>query len=148
MHPLPDLWNLQCINTNIVQITPIQIHDHLRHCNPLQLSSLTRGLPFSPTNKQHQDSTSETTNTPSPTPAPYITHHVHLHSHHIRATFPLSLAPKGNTHNKPPRTIFPKQLPKKQTHIFTPLQRTNRTVSPNDGKPTEPNYTSHTNLAP
>ena len=107
----PDLWNLQYIYINIVQISPIQIPEHLTHGNLLQSPSLPRGLPFSPTNHQHQDSINDTTNTPSPTLAPRILHHASLYPPHILATAPHPLAPKGNTHNRPPRTIPPKQLP-------------------------------------
>jgi len=38
----PDLYNLQCLNTNIDQISSISIPEHLTRCNMLQLTSLPR----------------------------------------------------------------------------------------------------------
>ncbi len=65
----PDLWNIQCLNTNIITILPISIPEYHTHCSLLQsktthptlptLSPPTltpqtlHHLPTSPPHKQH-----------------------------------------------------------------------------------------------
>ena len=44
----PDLWQLQCFNTTIVQIPPIAIPPNLTRCALLQTPYLPRGIPFLP----------------------------------------------------------------------------------------------------
>ncbi len=144
----PDLSNLQCINTNIVQISPISIPEHLTRCRLLQSPSIPRGLPFSPINPQPQNNTSNTTNTPS----------THANTTHTPSCFSTPL-----TYNAlPPFLWHPKTIHKTNQPVLyfqNNSQRNNYTSSlafdvpnkqpsPNDGKPTDPNYTPHINFAP
>jgi hypothetical protein len=126
--PSPRLWNIQCLNTNIVTILPILIPEHRTHCSLLQSPSLSRGLPFSPANYQPQDRTPDTTNTIPSTPLPHMPHHICIPSFHTQTINPLPSTPHDNTQNKLTRTTHPKQLSKRQPHILTRLLRTKRSA--------------------
>jgi hypothetical protein len=92
----PDPWQLQCLNTTIIQIPFITIPPNLTRCALLQTPSLPRGIPFlppqgahlHPSNNQslhntlHNNKTRRTTSTTH-------THNTHLlHQHFTHAPPP------------------------------------------------------------
>jgi len=130
----PDLWQLQCLNSNIIQISPIEIPLNLTRCALLQTPSLPRGIPFSPPqgaplypiNNQSQVSPLNNNDTHLTTSTPHTQHTIPLLPPHIHTTTKLISTPKFNTRKS---TTIPKpsqQRTTKQAHILTQLQRNKR----------------------
>ena len=124
----PELWNIQCLNTDIVTIPPISVSEHHTHVSLLQADSLPRGSPFSPTHQQPQNNTADTTYTPSSTSAPKNTHHLPTFLQHTQHMTTPSQAQEDKAQNKPTTTTPPKQTFKKQSHILNNSQRIKRTA--------------------